>query len=344
MKDDKISNKPASGFCSRCAIDVNGHHVKPNYQEESISTQLGTASKPTHPSPEQDVPVKGPRLQKKEAAQLRNQSKDAVIIDEYKTAIAQLRAQLKEEKRQTANAIHNSEHQQRSRVKATQDAEIYKSRANELHIRLDQANRRVERTANENSLLQDSYKTVYSELLAYKKNYDNVRNQLCFLQEEQAAKICNVQMTAFKRFDDPAWVPLSNAQAEQKLRDIELSIKKWAKSNALTSLKLLSDGEVDEERLLAILRPVVTLEDEKLPKGLGDDRAWVLLQAALIHKIYTDIFEQPFFFLGEWLSSKKPGEDDERGCFSIAHELGILYDDLEYGKRELALRWMLDSD
>lgn len=294
---------------------------------------------PVEIKPEPNEPQ---RLKKDQTSLLRSQLKD--LVREHEKAIEQFTVQLKEARRELSTANSRVEQSLHLRMKADRDAEASRVRADELQLRLAQLNPSVEAHIQKTQYWQEQHKKAHNECVVYKQNFDNVRKQLRYVQEEQASKICTVQMTAFKRFDDPAWVPQSHAQIAQRLKDIDFNIKTWCKNGILKSLKDIRNDEDSKGKLFTSLKSVVTFEDGKLPPALGDDKAWVVLQAALVDKIYFDIFDQPFFFLGEWLAKTKRGEDKDSRVYSIAHELGLLYGYLEDRKTGVAINSRTAAD
>jgi hypothetical protein len=173
------------------------------------------------------------------------------------------------------------------------------------------------------------------ESQTWKREFELARaemNQMCDQQEQQAEKFRRVQEKAFRQIDSAEWMPESNEDINRKLRVLDVDIKAWAKTYAVPLLTTIETTREERAKLMDCLGCVVKLENGKVPPRVGDDRAWMLLQARLLHKLYTDIFEDPFFFLGERLSKIKSSTGDDGRNAGIAAEFSTLYQELQDGE------------
>ena len=90
-------------------------------------------------------------------------------------------------------------------------------------------------------------------------------------------------------------------------RYMDNAVKAWAKEWSISSMKHLQNNMkgFNAPSLIESMKPFARIEKSIIPLGLGNDKAWVLLQAYMMHHIYSDVFEEPFFGLDERANTLK---------------------------------------
>lgn len=187
-----------------------------------------------------------------------------------------------------------------------------------------------------------SAQVCQKESQTWKKEYELVRaemEKMCDEQEKQAENFRRMQESAFQHFDSAEWMPEANEDITRKLRALDVDIKGWSKTYAVPLLSKIGLTNDQMESLMACLESVTRLKNRKIHSGVGDDRAWMLLQACLTHGFYTEIFEDPFFFLGARLSGVKPGVDAYARSASFAGEMSRLYEELSSIDKKETFAW-----
>jgi hypothetical protein len=141
----------------------------------------------------------------------------------------------------------------------------------------------------------------------YEKRLNDAQTQIADLQsectrleqerEQMENDVRNLQQQVFRRLDAADWKPLSNADIRRKLDQLDSSVKKWAKSYTGTHLHAWKAAEKPNTstRIKNNLQPFARLDYTYDFQCVPDDKGWLLLQAYLMHNIYFDVFDQPFF-------------------------------------------------
>jgi hypothetical protein len=116
-------------------------------------------------------------------------------------------------------------------------------------------------------------------------------------REQMENDVRNLQQQVFRRLDAADWKPFSNADIRRKLDQLDSSVKKWAKSNTGTHLHAWKAAELPNAsvRIKNNLQPFARLDYTYDFQCVPDDKGWLLVQAYLMHNIYSDVFDQPFF-------------------------------------------------
>ncbi|KAF1834619.1 hypothetical protein BDW02DRAFT_326278 [Decorospora gaudefroyi] len=119
-------------------------------------------------------------------------------------------------------------------------------------------------------------------------------------REALESDLRSLQQHVFQRFESPDWTPASNADIRHKLSQLDSEVKTWSKANSILHLHVLNatDHPVLYGNLRAALHGFAQLENETSLQRVPDDKAWVLVQAYIMHRIYFDVFDHPFFGVG----------------------------------------------
>ncbi|KAF2812376.1 uncharacterized protein BDZ99DRAFT_265717 [Mytilinidion resinicola] len=202
--------------------------------------------------------------------------------------------------------------------------------------------RRLNETSKDAQAWKSQAVTYNKEAQTWKREFELARsemNQMADQQEQQAEKFRRVQERAFRQIDSAEWMPESNEDISRKLKGLDFDIKAWAKTYAVPLVSKIETTRDERAKLMDCLNCVVRLENDKVPSRVGDDRAWMLLQARLLHKLYTEIFEEPFFFIGERLCNVKPAKNDDARSANIDAAFSTLYDELREVDEKDAFAW-----
>lgn len=151
---------------------------------------------------------------------------------------------------------------------------------------------------------------LQKELEAYRQHYKNAQAHILHLESENElieaereqleSDLRRLQKHAFQRFESPDWKPASNAEIRRKLNQLDSEVKAWSKANSMAHFSVLSPKEhpIIYKEIGVALQDFAKVDDEMNLIGVPDDKAWVLLQAYMMHKLYFDIFDHAFFGIG----------------------------------------------
>jgi hypothetical protein len=159
------------------------------------------------------------------------------------------------------------------------------------------------------------------EMQRYIQELDNARTRIAILESEQEqteASLRNIQAQVFKRFDSPGWKPQCNDDVSRRLSLLETAVKSWAKANSISDILLLDKlpQSTSSTRLMDALDGFAEPPEGMLFMGVPDDKAWVLVQGFVMHQLYEDVFDEPFFGLDHRLPAITPAattDSDEPG-------------------------------
>jgi hypothetical protein len=178
--------------------------------------------------------------------------------------------------------------------------EAYKSR-------LGKAQAHITNLEMYNSRLGGQAHARISQLEMCESHLEHAQAQIAHLQDERArmederekleADLQKLQQHVFRRFESPDWKPDSNADVRRKLGLLDTEVKKWSKLNCLSHLHLLKPDTHPRvhENLGNILHDLARLDNKTSFANVPDDKAWVLVQAYIMHSLYLDVFNHPFF-------------------------------------------------
>jgi len=176
-------------------------------------------------------------------------------------------------------------------------------------------------------------------------------------QDRQVETVRRVQENAFRYFGSAEWMPESNEDIRQKLKTLDNDIKKWSKDYAISSLRSIPLDSAERKTLIDCLTCFVKLEKDEIvvkdetlkryeiPKEVSDDRAWMLLHGYIMQKLYTDVFERPFFAFGErYLQIRTSGHPRGHGHSSITQDLiQKLYNEFTLNDYRESFAWRVQT-
>lgn len=179
---------------------------------------------------------------------------------------------------------------------------------------------------------------------------EHARIKIALLESERdqlEGNLRKLQARAFQRFDTPGWKPECNDDISRKLNLLEMAAKSWAKNNSIADMH---DYRAAQPPSASLKRLNITLSEFIKPNGdmpimiVPSNKAWVLTQAYVMHRLYLNVFDEPFFGLttgsdeeesmalndGQGQepqnnpenAARKPGED-------LSQSLQSLYDDFD---------------
>lgn len=144
-----------------------------------------------------------------------------------------------------------------------------------------------------------------SDLLSSEKDTIRLRialetiSQLEKENEMLESSIRKIQTKTFKRFDSSNWAPDSNEDISRKLDRLESSVRSWAKRHSIPNMRHVQTATPLPPKLLEILKDFAKVEEDLSPLNLPDDKAYVLVEAYVMHQLYCDVFDDPFLWLSD---------------------------------------------
>ncbi|KAF1844826.1 uncharacterized protein K460DRAFT_354703 [Cucurbitaria berberidis CBS 394.84] len=150
-------------------------------------------------------------------------------------------------------------------------------------------------------------RNLIKQLETYKIYLENAQTHITHLEskndrveterEQMESDLRRLQKHVFQRFESPEWTPASNADIRRKLSQLDSEVKAWSKVNSILHLNVLNPKEhpILYKKLRSALQGFAKLGDEVDLMGVPDDKAWVLVQAFIMHNLYFDVFDHPFF-------------------------------------------------
>ncbi|CAO2648333.1 Nn.00g076000.m01.CDS01 [Neocucurbitaria sp. VM-36] len=150
-------------------------------------------------------------------------------------------------------------------------------------------------------------RNMQKQLEAYRMHFEHMQSHVTHLEgekdrleaerEQMESDLRRLQKHVFQRFESPDWIPASNADIRRKMNQLDSDVKAWSKVNSIAHLHVLNPTEHPHiyKKLDHALRGFAMLGEEMNLGGVPDDKAWVLVQAYIMHNIYFDVFDHPFF-------------------------------------------------
>ncbi|KAH8730360.1 hypothetical protein GQ44DRAFT_768147 [Phaeosphaeriaceae sp. PMI808] len=136
----------------------------------------------------------------------------------------------------------------------------------------------------------------------------DAEKRLQYLDSERKRTMSNMrelQVHAFQHFESPHWKPDCDDDIRYKLNLLDKSARTWAKQNSVADMQARQEQKsLNHQDLKDAVKPFAMTEliIDRLTKT--GDKGWVLVQAFLMHRLYSDIFNVPFFGIdGEVLNS-----------------------------------------
>ncbi|KAF2102745.1 hypothetical protein NA57DRAFT_71731 [Rhizodiscina lignyota] len=153
-----------------------------------------------------------------------------------------------------------------------------------------------------------------------------------------------VQEPSLQFPEDPEWMPEADADIQRKLDNIWQSMLSWskgyAKTEAIDSLALSSDEQKSLERVLEPVSGSNNGQSSTLATAkLGTKGPSILLLASLSNAIYTNIFDNPFFFATHTISQAESEELPSESAISF-YDIYIDMLEIDY---EAANAWRVQT-
>lgn len=147
-----------------------------------------------------------------------------------------------------------------------------------------------------------SHSSNQNDLDKYIQEIEQNRSRIAELegqQEQLQETLRRIQVHAFKRFDPPCWSPQSNDDISRKLDRLDDTAKSWAKRNSIMDMSSLDTPRLPKtsKKLLEAFDGFAHPTEGMILMGLPHDKAWVLIQSFILHHVYNDVFNEPFFGL-----------------------------------------------
>lgn len=189
----------------------------------------------------------------------------------------------------------------------------------------------------------EAYKLSLEQAQAHIAHLREENNRIESEREQMESDLRRLQKRAFQRFESAKWTPASNAEIRRKLNQLDAEVKAWSKANSIAHLHMFSP-ELHPyiiKKLGGALQGFTKCEESGFNLlAIPDDKAWVLLQAYIMHRLYFDIFDHPFFGVRSSLlkrsSSSTLGEEEKRDkkVDSSSWEFGLSMQTLYYKFRK----------
>ncbi|KAJ4369699.1 hypothetical protein N0V83_005462 [Neocucurbitaria cava] len=143
----------------------------------------------------------------------------------------------------------------------------------------------------------EAYRIHLDHAQAHITHLEGENNQLETEREQMESDFRKLQKHVFQRFESPDWIPASNADIRRKLSQLDSDVKAWSKANSIAHLHVLNPMEhpLIYKKLGNALHGFAMLGEDMNLLSVPDDKAWVLVQAYIMHNIYFDVFDHPFF-------------------------------------------------
>jgi DNA gyrase/topoisomerase IV subunit A len=125
------------------------------------------------------------------------------------------------------------------------------------------------------------------------------------------------QEEKFKEME--SWLPVEGSKVIGDLDRLKRDMRAFGKGMSTNDLSIFQRlDEADHVALLNDLAEVCVLTNDGLPEGLTSSKSpALLLNALLAHHVYTTLFKNPFFFLGNGLGDVLP----KSGLDSLLNEI-----------------------
>jgi hypothetical protein len=160
----------------------------------------------------------------------------------------------------------------------------------------------LERTTQHATNLGKQNHELRQRLIFYQQRAKNAERKIVSLEDEQEkmrTSMRDLQEHAFEQFESPHWKPDCNDDISHGLTSLDASVKQWARRHSVATMGV--DGteqtSMPNPKLKKVLTMFTRLDAETGLNAIGANKAWVLVQAFLMHSLYYSVFEVPFFGL-----------------------------------------------
>jgi hypothetical protein len=113
--------------------------------------------------------------------------------------------------------------------------------------------------------------------------------------EDLLANMRQLQEHAFRQFGSPHWKHNSNKDSRHGLNSLETLAKKRAKAYSIPTIQEMGRQTISSAPLMKTLANFTSLGAGMSLDAFPTGKAWVLVQAYLMHRIYQYIYDKPFF-------------------------------------------------
>ncbi|KAH7348192.1 hypothetical protein BKA66DRAFT_477295 [Pyrenochaeta sp. MPI-SDFR-AT-0127] len=202
----------------------------------------------------------------------------------------------------------------------------------------------------------DAYKHHLKNAQAHIQHLEGVNDEIETEREQLESDLRRLQKHAFQRFESPDWKPASNAEIRRKLNQLDSEVKAWSKANCMAHFYMLTPTEhpIIYKEVGTALQDFAKLDDEMNLIGVPDDKAWVLLQAFIMHNLYFDIFDHPFFGISSQrvkradasANEENPGAQSKRSeapTWDFGLSLQVLYHKFRACNAQEAVAWRVQT-
>jgi hypothetical protein len=173
--------------------------------------------------------------------------------------------------------------------------------------RLDKALARIEFLKVENSRAD-------GQIAHLKKEREHNEEE----RERLEAGFRKLQQHVFRRFESPSWKPDTNGAIQRKLSQLDYSAKNWSKDSCLSELHSLEPNNSPSvhKNLRKDIRDFINVDNEPGYAYLPQGKEWVIIHAYIMHHLYFDIFDHPFFGV-----HSQPGEDVDTQTDKVSSQI-----------------------
>lgn len=165
----------------------------------------------------------------------------------------------------------------------------------------------------------------------WKARYQLVESQIVALTAEntrQADIIRKLQENALRNLGQAFWMSESNSDIAHKINVQEADAKYWAKRNAIKLEPKSYSRFRTDERIANIVTCCTRANRRGTLANIPEQRISLILQGLLSYRVCTEIYENPFYFLGERLCTFEAEESMDMAERGIAEKFKNLYMEL----------------
>jgi DNA gyrase/topoisomerase IV subunit A len=191
----------------------------------------------------------------------------------------------------------------------------------EWHAKERELEDQLGRMQSQNQCLEDRIQQIQSEL-DHRTRILEAKVQEAKSEKEEVEAEYNLffrqkQEERFKEIE--SWLPVEGSKVIGDLDRLKRDMRAFGKGMSTNDLSIFQRlDETDRVALLNDLAEVCVLTNGVLPEGLTSSKSpALLLNALLAHHVYTTLFKNPFFFLGNGLGDFPP----QSGLDSLLNEI-----------------------
>lgn len=179
----------------------------------------------------------------------------------------------------------------------------WQARARELEDQLG-------RMQSQNQRLENGIQQIQGELENRTRILEaNVQKAKCEKEEVEAEYNLFFRQKQEEKFREmESWLPAEGNKVIGDLDRLKRDMRAFGKGMSINDLSVLQRLDKDDRvALLNGLAEVCVLKNDELPEGLTSSKSpALLLNALLSYHVYTALFKNPFFFLGNGFGDFRP--------------------------------------